>query len=184
MGTLLISGGIVLAIAIFTWIIFNKLVAAKNIVEEAYSGIDVQLKKRFELIPNLIETVKGYNAHEAELLKKIVETRSGTSTISEVASTDATITQSLKNFRIQIEAYPDLKANIQFLKLMDNLSVIENELAMARRYYNGTARDYNTKMEVFPSLLIAKPFGFKNVPFYELPTQAQGEAPVVELNND
>jgi LemA protein len=180
---LLIIVGILIIVGTVVWTIYNKLVRAKNVVNEGFSGIDIQLKKRFELIPNLIEAVKGYNAHEAEVLSRIVESRSGGGNLNEVASQDASITQSLKNFRIQVEAYPELKANSQFLKLMDNLSEVENELAMARRYYNGATRDYNTKIEVFPAVMVAKPFGFNKIAFYELADQKEGEAPVVELNN-
>jgi len=173
---------IVLIVGIIIWTIYNKLVNAKNIVNEGFSGIDVQLKKRFELIPNLIEAVKGYNSHEAEVLSRIVESRSGVINVNELAAEDASITQSLKNFRVQVEAYPELKANTQFLKLMDNLSEVENELAMARRYYNGAARDFNTKTEVFPAVLIAKPMGFQKVAFYELSDAKESQAPIVDLN--
>jgi LemA protein len=175
--------GLIVIVGIIAWTIYNKLVSAKNIVSEGFSGIDIQLKKRFELIPNLIEAVKGYNAHEADVLSRIVESRSGGNNLKEVASQDASITQSLKNFRIQVEAYPELKANTQFLKLMDSLSEVENELAMARRYYNGATRDYNTKIEVFPAVLIAKPLGFQKSAFYELSDQKESEAPVVDINN-
>ena len=173
--------GLLVVIGIVVWTIYNKLVSAKNVVNEGFSGIDVQLKKRFELIPNLIEAVKGYNAHEADVLSRIVESRSGAGGLNEVASQDASITASLKNFRVQVEAYPELKANTQFLKLMDNLSEVENELAMARRYYNGATRDYNTKIEVFPAVLLAKPMGFNKIAFYELADQKESVSPVVDL---
>jgi LemA protein len=183
MTALLIIGGIVLLLLIVLWSIYNGLVRAKNIVSEAYSGIDVQLKKRFELIPNLIEAVKGYNQHEAETLMTIVESRTGQGADSSVKSTalqDQSITGALKNFRILVEDYPDLKANTQFLKLMDNLSQVENELAMARRYYNGATRDYNIKIEVFPAVLIAKSMGFNAVEFYEI--EDDNERSVPDLN--
>lgn len=173
--------GLLVVLGIVVWTIYNKLVSAKNVVNEGFSGIDVQLKKRFELIPNLIEAVKGYNAHEADVLSRIVESRSGAGGLNEVASQDASITASLKNFRVQVEAYPELKANTQFLKLMDNLSEVENELAMARRYYNGATRDYNTKIEVFPAVLLAKPMGFNKIAFYELADQKESVSPVVDL---
>ena len=179
---LIIVGVIVLVLIIAIWSIYNGLVAAQNIVEEAFSGIDVQLKKRYELIPNLIEAVKGYNAHEANTLQKIVEDRSRTNDVQGMAKQDQSITSTLKNFRIQVEAYPDLQANTQFLKLMDNLSTVENELAMARRYYNGATRDYNTKMEVFPAVLFAKSFGHSQAEFYEI-DEAQKATPVVDLTN-
>lgn len=178
---IIIIAGLLIVLGIVIWAIYNQLINAKNIVNEGFSGIDIQLKKRFELIPNLIEAVKGYNAHEAEILSRIAEARSGN--INETAAQDASITNSLKNFRIQVEAYPELKANTQFLKLMDNLSEVENELAMARRYYNGATRDYNTKIEVFPAVLLAKPFGFHKTAFYELTDAKESQAPVVDLND-
>lgn len=180
---LIIIGAIVVLLIIVLWVIYNGLVSAKNVVNEAFSGIDIQLKKRYELIPNLIEAVKGYNAHEAETLKKIVESRSAVGrNLSETMDNDNSITGALKSFRISVEAYPDLRANTQFLKLMDNLSTVENELAMARRYYNGATRDFNTKIQVFPAVMIAGPFGFKAISFYKI---AEGEesAPVVDLNS-
>ena len=174
--------GIVLIVGITLWVIYNGLVSAKNVVDEAYSGIDVQLKKRFELIPNLIEAVKGYNAHEAETLKKIVEHRSATGKdLNETIQQDASITGALKSFGVHVEDYPDLQANTQFLKLMDNLSQVENELAMARRYYNGATRDHNIKIQVFPTVLVAKSFGFMELPFYEIEA-AEKVAPTVDLN--
>ncbi len=160
---------LVVVVLILVWNVYNRLVSAQNIVDEAFSGIDIQLKKRFELIPNLIEAVKGYNSYEAETLQKIVEQRSAYgSDIDAMAENDRSITGALRSFRIQVEAYPDLKANVQFLKLMDALSNVENELAMARRYFNGSTRDLNTKMEVFPAVLIAKMFGFKKGEFYKV----------------
>ena len=182
---LITLGIVVFVLIIVGWSIYNRLVAAKNIVNEAFSGIDVQLKKRFELIPNLIEAVKGYSAHEASVLEEIVKNRSGVgNSIDEVAQQDKSITSALKSFRIQVEAYPDLKANSQFLKLMDNLSEVENELAMARRYFNGATRDYNTQTQVFPAVIVAKIAGFKTLKFYELDNDAQRQAPEVNLKDD
>lgn len=178
---ILIISAISLVVLIVIWSIYNKLVQAKNVVQEGFSGIDVQLKKRFELIPSLVEAVKGYNAHEAELLKKITEQRSGTTDLKEVASKDYSTTKALKSFRIQVEAYPELKSNVQFLKLMDNLSSVENDLAMARRYYNGTAREMNNRIEIFPNVLFAKKFGFKSVEFYQIEVASEKEAPVIDL---
>ena len=173
--------GVVLVVVIAIWTIYNGLVSAKNIVDEAYSGIDIQLKKRFELIPNLIEAVKGYNSHEAELLEKIVKQRTNVSEMEDVADNDNSITNSLKQFRINVEAYPDLKANTQFLKLMDNLSIVENELAMSRRYFNGATRDYNIKIEVFPAVIVASKFGFNKKPLYVLKDSSEAEVPKIDL---
>jgi len=181
---LIITGGLVLLILLVFWGLYNGLVRAKNVVEEGFSGIDVQLKKRFELIPNLIEAVKGYNAHEAEVLEKIVASRSASgNSVEAAASSDRSITGALKNFRIHVEAYPDLQANTQFLKLMDNLSAVENELAMARRYYNGATRDYNTKIEIFPGVLVAKMMKFSAADFYEVEDDAERSAPEVNIND-
>ena len=181
---LFIIGGLVVLLLIVFLSIYNSLVRARNIVNESFSGIDVQLKKRFELIPNLIEAVKGYNSHEAEVLEKIVASRSGIGqSLSETASQDRSITSALKNFRVHVEAYPDLKANTQFLKLMDNLSLIENELALARRYYNGTTRDYNTKIQIFPGVLVANMMNFKAFEFYEISDDTERSAPEVNINN-
>lgn len=181
---LLCVGAIFLLLLILGWFIYNGLVRAKNVVNEAYSGIDVQLKKRFELIPNLIETVKGYNAHEAAVLEKIVEQRSGMENgFNETVASDQSITSALKSFRIQVEAYPDLKANTQFLKLMDSLSTIENELSMARRYYNGATRDLNNKLEIFPNVLFAKMMSFKKSEFYEI-SENEKNAPTVDITKN
>lgn len=175
---------LVVIIFIALWLLYNSIVSARNIVEEAFSGIDIQLKKRFDLIPGLIEAVKGYNAHEAELLSKIVEMRSAqTDSLSETAKLDQSITQALKQFRIQIEAYPDLKANVQFLKLMEQLSLVENELAMARRYYNGTTRDFNTKIQQFPAVIVAKQMGEESLPFYEIENEAERQTPEINLSD-
>ncbi len=175
--------GCLIIVGILAWSIYNRLVNAKNVVNEAYSGIDVHLQKRFELIPNLIEAVKGYNSYEAETLSKIVASRSASgNTVDEMAANDSSITSALRGFRIHMEDYPDLKSNTQFLKLMDSLSLVEDELAMARRYYNGATRDLNTKMEVFPAILFAGIFGFKKAPFYEI-DEHQKIAPEVDLKS-
>ena len=172
-----------LILLIFIWSIYNRLVSARNIVHEALSGIDVQLKKRFELIPNLIEAVKGYNAHEAQVLQEIVAARSTSGgNVNAMSDNDASITGALRQFRVQVEAYPDLKANVQFLDLMKNLSAVENELAMARRYYNGAVRDLNTKFQLFPAVLFAGILGFKAETFYKVEDD-QREAHVINLKD-
>lgn len=180
----LIVIGIILLILLFTiWGIYNGLVSAKNVVDEAFSGIDIQLKKRYELIPNLIEAVKGYNQHEANTLLKIVESRSQSSSVIDTANKDQSVTQALRTFRIHVEDYPDLQSNTQFLKLMDNLSQVENELSMARRYYNGAVRDFNTKIQVFPAVLFSKSFGFNTMEFYEIDDDEK-VAPIVDLKSE
>jgi LemA protein len=182
---LYIIGPLALVLIVILWILYNGLVRARNIVIEAFSGIDVQLKKRYELIPNLIEAVKGYNAYEAEILEKLVEKRNEamSSKISDTASNDRSITGALKSFRINVEAYPDLRSNTQFLKLMDNLTTVEDELSMARRYYNGATRDFNTKIEVFPTVVVAKMMGFMPREFYKIEQDAERNAPELNLND-
>lgn len=178
-----IIAAVVLLILIIIWVVYNRLVAAHNIVREAYSGIDVQLKKRFELIPSLVKAVKGYNTHEAETLNDIVKNRNPSgSKVEEMVENDAKVTQQLRHFKVQIEDYPDLKSNTQFLKLMDNLSTVENELAMSRRYYNGATRDFNTKIGVFPAILFVKMLGFKEARFYEI-DEDEKELQPVNLNS-
>ena len=181
--TVILISAIVLVIllGIIAWSVYNKIVTASNLVDEAFSGIDVQLKKRYELIPNLIEAVKGYNAHEAAVLEEIVANRSGINKLSDVADQDASITNALKTFRVQVEAYPDLKANTQFRKLMDELSLVENELAMARRYYTGTTRDYNIKIQIFPNSIVASLTNSKEKAFYKLP-EGEEVTPTIDLS--
>lgn len=178
----IVIGAIALLVLIVIWTIYNRLVQADNQVDEALSMIDVQLKKRFELIPNLVEMVKGYNEYEAKVLEKIVSQRSQIPEATDSKATfDSSITGQLRNFRIQVENYPDLKSNTQFVKLMDSLSEVEGELAMARRYYNGTVRDLHNKMEVFPNVLFASVFGLKKKAFYEISSQ-ETERPDIDLS--
>lgn len=181
---LIVGGACLLVVLILIWSIYNGLIRAKNQVDEALGMIDVHLKKRFELIPNLIEAVKGYNEHEASVLSSIVEKRGSIPEDPNAkAKFDTNITDTLRSFRIHVEDYPDLKANTQFLKLMDSLSMVEDELAMARRYYNGTVRDLNNRKEVFPNVLFAGMFGIKDHAFYEI-NSGESERPEVELNSD
>lgn len=183
MGWIIFIGGFILLFVAILWTTYNKLVRAENQVDESLSLIDVQLKKRFELIPNLVEAVKGYNAYESSVLTEITANRAGLpNDTKEKANLDASVTNKLKTFRVQVEAYPDLMANTQFIKLMDALSSVEDELAMARRYYNGTVRDLHNLMEVFPNVLFAGMFGIKKHVFYEIPS-GESERPDVNLNS-
>ena len=174
MNVILIFVALFVIILITIWSIYNRLVKASNIVEEAFSGIDVQLQKRFSLIPNLVEAVKAYNNYEAQLLTSITQLRSAESSLQNMPSilkNDRKVGSVLKKFRVTIEAYPDLKSNKQFSKLMDSLSAVENDLAMSRRYFNGATRDFNIKVEQFPAVLFAKKLGFKTVDFYEIDSE-------------
>ena len=184
---LIIFGIIVLIIvAVIGWVIaaYNGLVRLRNLVEEGWSGIDVQLKRRADLIPNLIETVKGYMTHERELLEKVTELRSKSmkaENIGEKAQLAGALSRSLANIMAVAEGYPDLKANQNFLDLQDQLAKIEDEIQLSRRYYNGTARNMNIKVESFPSNIIANTFHFKKSEYFEIEDEADRKAPKVSF---
>ncbi len=187
MNNLLISGGVialivvavvalVLAVALVAWWISasNKLIRLKNKVEEAWATIDVFLKKRFDLIPNLVETVKGYSKHESETLEKVVAARNivgKAATSAERIAAENNLTNSLRTFLNAVsESYPDLKANLNFIDLQNQLKAIEGELESSRRYYNGMVKTFNTRIEVFPSRIVAQRMGdeYKKRPYFEL----------------
>jgi LemA protein len=172
----------VLAVAII--LVYNKLVRLRNLADEGWSGIDVQLKRRADLVPNLVNTVKAYAAHEKVLFEEVAKIRNEAlkpHTVQEQGETEAALTQSLRKLMIVAEAYPELKANTNFLELQKELSAVENTLQKARRYYNGTVRELNTKMETFPSNLVAGMFKFEKKPFFSLGSEAEGSVPQVNL---
>lgn len=163
---------VVIAVIIF-WLIslYNRLVSLRNRRENAFADIDVQLRQRHDLIPQLVETVKGYAGHEKDLLMKVTEARTAAmaaKTIDDKISTEQQLSSALAGLKIQVEAYPDLKANQNFLQLQEELSDIENKLAAARRFFNGATTEYNNSVETFPSNLIAKNFGFKREVMFDL----------------
>jgi len=175
---------VVLGGILYSILIYNKLVRNKNMVEEGWSGIEVQLKRRNDLIPNLIETVKGYMTHESGLLSEIVKLRSRSKETREVAEKsriESALSRSLEGLLALAEAYPDLKASQNFLDLQDDLSQIENDIQMARRYYNGTVRNLNISLETFPSSLIAERFRFEKADFFEIEDGAEREVPEVKF---
>lgn len=150
--------------------LYNGLVKAKVLVDEAWSGIDVQLKRRYDLIPNLVETVKGYASHEKSTFEEVTKLRSQAMQATDVAEKskiENQLTNTLKSLFAVAENYPELKANENFLNLQGTLDEIENEIQGARRYYNGAVRDFNTKIMVFPNNLIAGMLGFKAREFFE-----------------
>ncbi len=166
---------------------YNKLVSLKNKVLEAWSGIDVQLKKRYDLIPNLVNTVKGYASHESGTLEKVIQARnqamaagSGGSINDQVQAENA-LSGTLKSLFALSESYPDLKANTSFLALQNSLAEIEETLQNARRYYNALVRDNNTAVESFPSNLIANNFHFEKFDFFEIENDAERSNPVVQF---
>ncbi|WP_297338163.1 LemA family protein [Algoriphagus sp.] len=182
--TLLIIGLIVLLLVFYGVSIYNRLVKLKNLVEEAWSGIDVQLKKRYNLIPNLIETVKGYAKHESETFEKVTQARSqaqSAQTIEGQQAAENQLGKALVNLFAVAEQYPDLKANANFLDLQEQLSMVEQDIERARRYYNGTVRDKNILVESFPSNLFANAFGFGKSPFFELDNEAERTVPKVKF---
>ena len=170
MWTLLILGGFLLIILLIVWVVYNNLVAAREIVQEALSGVDIQLKKRYELIPNLVNIVKTYSDYESSLFQKVTALRSAEESqdIVSAEKEDAGLNLISRSIRVKVEDYPELKADKQFLHLMEELSKVEDELAMSRRYLNGTIRDYNTKIDVFPNVMLSGIMNFKEMPFYEI----------------
>ena len=163
---------------------YNSLVKLKNLTQEAWSDIDVQLKRRYNLIPNLVNTVKGYAAHEKEVFQKVTEARAramGAKNPEETAEAERGLSGALKTLFAVAENYPELKANENFLKLQEDLTDTENKIEAARRFYNGNVRDYNTRQEVFPHSIIAKTFGFTKQQFFQNENKEEREAPEVKF---
>ncbi len=171
MDALTIMALIIIGIGIYSVALYNRLVSSNQSVESAWSDIDVQLKRRYNLIPALVDTVKGYKNYEADTLEKIVEARRvglEAKSVVEHAQAEGVLTQALGRLFALAEAYPDLKTNVNFLELQNQLSATEDAIQNARRYYNAVVRDYNTRIESFPDLLIAQKFNFKPKEFFEL----------------
>ena len=160
---------IVLAIAFVG--MYNSFIKLKNSCEEAFSTMDVYMKKRFDLIPNLVETVKGYAAHEKKTLEKVMAARNGiqsAATVEEKMAQENVLTGTLKSLFAVAEAYPDLKANTNFLDLQNQLQSVEEDIANSRKYYNAVVKQFNTKCEMFPSNIIASMFHFERKPMFEV----------------
>jgi LemA protein len=167
-------------VVLFLWLtgVYNSLIRAKNRTDEAWSDIDVQLKRRYNLIPNLVETVKGYAKHERELFEKVTQARTtamGAQTPTEKAQAENVLSGTLKSLFAVAENYPDLKANQNFLELQRELTDTENKIQAARRFYNGNVRDFNIKIQKFPNNLVAGVLGFKKRDFFELEEEAARE---------
>jgi len=183
-----IAIGILLAIAAYAIVIYNGLVKARQMVREAWSGIDVQLKRRADLIPNLLETVKGYASHEKETFAEVTEMRTRAQGVpaGDVAGravAEGMLSQALGKLFAVAEDYPDLKANENFRDLQQSLDKMETEIQMARRYYNGAARDLNVKVESFPSNLVANTFKFEQADYFEIENDADRAVPEVDFGN-
>ncbi len=184
--TALVILGVIAAIFLYGVAIYNRLVKSRQMVKEGWSGIDVQLKKRANLIPNLVAAVKGYMKHEKGLLEKITELRAkaagmDNATPAERSAIEQEISRTLGQINIAVENYPDLKANTNVLDLQQQLARVEDAIQMARRYYNGAVRNNNVLVESFPSNLIANYFHFEKADYFELENGAGRAVPKVEL---
>lgn len=165
----IIIGVIVLAVIAFIWLLYNGIITAKLRVSEALSQIDVQLKRRTDLIPNLVETVKGYAKHEKDLFEKVTKERASLVSANgteEKAKINNQLSDTLKSIFAVAEAYPDLKASQNFMELQGEVSDTENKIAYARQFYNSNVLDYNTKLNLFPNVLVARIFNFKPAEFF------------------
>ncbi len=172
----LIVVGILVLIALWMSSLYNGLVRLRNRRQNAFADIDVQLRQRHDLVPQLVETVKGYASHEKELLLKVTEARTaamGATTIDGKIAAEQQLSSALQGLKVQVEAYPDLKANQNFLQLQEELSDIENKLAASRRFFNGATTEYNNSVESFPGNLVARNFGFKREIMFDLGTDSR-----------
>lgn len=175
-----------LAVAILLWaiLIYNALVRMRNMVQEAWSGIDVQLKRRTDLIPNLVSTVKGYAEHEKGTLEEVIRLRGlaqNAQGVGETAHAQGLLGAALGKLFALAENYPELKANTNFAQLQASLGEIEEQVQLARRYYNGAVRNLNIAVESFPSNLVAGRFGFEKAEFFELESPSERAVPKVEF---
>ena len=180
---------LVVVVLLVLWLIsaYNRLVALRNNRENAFANIDVQLKQRYDLVPQLVETVKGYSKHEKEVLEKVTEARAaamGATSINDKIQADSLLSNALAGLKVSLEAYPDLKANQNFLQLQSELADIENKLAAVRRFFNSTTKELNTSIQSFPTNLIAGMFGFTIQPMFEISSTERANverAPKVEF---
>jgi LemA protein len=183
-----VAYGVIAVVLLYVVIVFNRLVRQRNVVREAWSGIDVQLKRRTDLVPALVETVKGYATHERTLLEEVTAKRAmsldaqAAGNVAQNAQATQQLGSAVGRLIAVAEAYPDLKANQNFLKLQEQLSEIEEQLQFARRYYNGAVRNLNISIQSFPELAIAKPLGFTEQPFFELDDRAQAANPNISFD--
>lgn len=174
--------GVVVVLLLWAVSLYNKLVTNKNLVAEGWSGIDVQLKRRNDLIPNLIESVKGYMGHERGVLDQVTELRTKSQAaqgVADKARVEGAMGAALANLFAVAENYPDLKASQNFLDLQKSLADIEDQVQLARRYYNGTARNFNILIQSFPSNLMASAFHFTTVEYFEIEDAAERAVPKV-----
>lgn len=180
---------LVVVVLLALWLVgqYNNLVRMRNNRENAFANIDVQLRQRYDLIPQLVATVKGYATHEKELLQRVTEARTaamGATNINDKIATDNQLTGALAGLKVQLEAYPDLKANQNFMQLQTEIADIENKLAATRRFFNSATRELNNAVQVFPSNIIAQMFGFHKEMMFEIPQtdrEAIDKAPEIKF---
>ena len=180
---------LVVIVLLIIWAIslYNNLVKLRNNRENAFANIDVQLKQRHDLIPQLVSTVKGYATHEREVLQKVTEARSaamGATTINDKINAESALSSALAGLKVSLEAYPELKANQNFLQLQSEIADVENKLAAVRRFFNSTTRELNNAVQTFPSNIFAKMFGFSKEPMFEVPKEeraAYDKAPEINF---
>jgi LemA protein len=182
----LVVGVVVVILAIVLWVLYNGLVRLRNQVKNAWAQIDVQLKRRYDLIPNLVETAKGYMKHERETLEAVTKARNLAQQVSsagagERAKAEGELSSALSRLLAVVERYPDLKANQNFLALQEELTSTENKISFSRQYYNDSVLRYNNQTQVVPSNIVAGMFGFKADEFFEVTLAAEREAPKVSF---
>ena len=178
---------LVVAVAGYAIYVYNDLVRKRQLVEEGWSGIDVQLKRRADLIPNMLESVKGYMSHERETLQAVTDARAGVQAAqngspAERGRAEGLLSGALGRLFAVAEAYPDLKANTTFIEFQQTLQTLEDEIQMARRYYNGAARNLNIAVESFPSNIVAGAFKFEKAEYFELENEADRAVPQVKFS--
>ena len=185
MTTLLICLGVILFLGIWVMTLYNRLVKLRNNRENAFADIDVQLKQRHDLIPQLVTVVKGYATHEKDTLDRVVAARNGAinaRTINDKIVAENALSSALAGLRVTLEAYPDLKANQNFLQLQEEISDVENKLAAVRRYFNSATKEFNNAVETFPSNIFAGMVGFKKEMMFDLGVQRQTMDKAPEIN--
>lgn len=187
MSTTLIVIIVAIVVVLFLISMYNNLVKLRNNRENAFANIDVQLKQRYDLIPQLVSTVKGYTTHERELLEKVTAARTAAMSatgINDKIQAENALSSALAGLKVSVEAYPDLKANQNFLQLQGELSDIENKLAATRRFFNSATKELNNAVQTFPANLIAGMFGFRKEPMFEIPREeraAYDKAPEIKF---
>ncbi len=183
----IIVSAVVLLLILIGAGIYNRIVRLRNNRENAFADIDVQLKQRHDLIPQLVAAVKGYAAHEKETLDRVIQARNGAvsaRTIDDKIAAENTLTSALAGLKVTLEAYPDLKANTNFLQLQGEIADVENKLAAVRRYFNSATREYNNAIETFPANVLAGMFGFRREPMFEVAAGERaslGKAPEIKF---